>query len=144
MKTTLRTIALGAIALSLAACQKDFLTEVDLASEAAMKRSLAVSTPDIGFYGEEGGGAALDSGRVWVADPLDGTINYALIGATVIWYVQVAVLIGGHACGLVLSHDRALALYGRAQSATTSQYWMLAVMVAFTTTGLFLLSQANQ
>jgi hypothetical protein len=74
----------------------------------------------------------------------DGTINYALIGATVIWYVQVAVLIGGHACGLVLSHDRALALYGQAQSATTSQYWMLAVMVAFTTTGLFLLSQANQ
>ncbi len=56
---------------------KDFLTEVDLASEAAMKRALAASTPDIGFYGEEGGGAALDRGRVWVADPLDGTINYA-------------------------------------------------------------------
>ena len=56
---------------------KDFLTEVDLASEAAMKRALAASTPEIGFYGEEGGGAALDSGRVWVADPLDGTINYA-------------------------------------------------------------------
>jgi myo-inositol-1(or 4)-monophosphatase len=56
---------------------KDYLTEVDLASEAAMKRSLSTSTPGIGFYGEEGGGAALDSGRVWVADPLDGTINYA-------------------------------------------------------------------
>lgn len=56
---------------------KDFLTEVDLASESALQRSLAASTPDIGFYGEEGGGAALDSGRVWVADPLDGTINYA-------------------------------------------------------------------
>jgi myo-inositol-1(or 4)-monophosphatase len=56
---------------------KDFLTEVDLASESAMQRSLADSTPKIGFYGEEGGGAALESGRVWVADPLDGTINYA-------------------------------------------------------------------
>ena len=56
---------------------KDFLTEVDLASEAAIKRSLAASTPEIGFYGEEGGGADLDRGRVWVADPLDGTINYA-------------------------------------------------------------------
>ena len=56
---------------------KDFLTEVDLANESAMKRSLAASTPEIGFYGEEGGGAPLDSGRVWVADPLDGTINYA-------------------------------------------------------------------
>ena len=56
---------------------KDFLTEVDLASEAALKRTLAASTPEIGFYGEEGGGATLDSGRVWVADPIDGTINYA-------------------------------------------------------------------
>jgi myo-inositol-1(or 4)-monophosphatase len=56
---------------------KDFLTEVDLASESAMQRSLATATPEIGFYGEEGGGAPLESGRVWVADPLDGTINYA-------------------------------------------------------------------
>jgi myo-inositol-1(or 4)-monophosphatase len=56
---------------------KDFLTEVDLASEAAIKASLAAFTPEIGFYGEEGGGAELHSGRVWVADPLDGTINYA-------------------------------------------------------------------
>jgi hypothetical protein len=72
------------------------------------------------------------------------TIDYGIIGATVIWYVQVGVLIVGHACGLVLSHDRALALYGKLQSATKSQYWMLAVMVAFTTSGLFLLSQANQ
>jgi myo-inositol-1(or 4)-monophosphatase len=56
---------------------KDFLTEVDTASEATLKRALAASTPEIGFYGEEGGGAALHSGRVWVVDPLDGTINYA-------------------------------------------------------------------
>jgi myo-inositol-1(or 4)-monophosphatase len=56
---------------------KDFLTEVDLASEAAIKQALAKSTPEIGFYGEEGGGADLQTGRVWVADPLDGTINYA-------------------------------------------------------------------
>jgi myo-inositol-1(or 4)-monophosphatase len=56
---------------------KDFLTEVDTASEALLKRLLSQSTPDIGFYGEEGGGAALGEGRVWVVDPLDGTINYA-------------------------------------------------------------------
>jgi 2-dehydro-3-deoxyphosphogluconate aldolase / (4S)-4-hydroxy-2-oxoglutarate aldolase len=56
---------------------KDFLTDVDLASESAMQRSLAASTPEIGYYGEESGGPALDSGKVWVADPLDGTINYA-------------------------------------------------------------------
>ena len=73
-----------------------------------------------------------------------GTIDYGIIGATAIWYVQVGVLVVGHVCGLVLSHDRALALYGRAHAAATSQYWMLAVMVAFTTFGLFLLSQANR
>ena len=56
---------------------KDFLTEVDLASEAALKAALERSTPEIAFYGEEGGGADLESGRVWVVDPLDGTINYA-------------------------------------------------------------------
>jgi hypothetical protein len=73
-----------------------------------------------------------------------GTIDYGVVGATAIWYVQVGVLVAGHVCGLLLSHDRALALYGKAQAATTSQYWMLAVMVAFTTFGLFLLSQANR
>jgi hypothetical protein len=56
----------------------------------------------------------------------------------------VGVLVVGHTSGLVLSHDRALATYGTARSAAASQYWMLAVMVAFTTMGLFLLSQANQ
>jgi hypothetical protein len=72
------------------------------------------------------------------------TIDYGVIGATGIWYAQVGVLVLGHVCGLVLAHDRALALYRRARVATTSQYWMLAVMVAFTTGGLFLLSQANR
>jgi hypothetical protein len=73
-----------------------------------------------------------------------GRIDYGVVGATAIWYVQVGVLVAGHVCGLMLSHDRALALYGKARAATTSQYWMLAVMVAFTTFGLFLLSQANR
>ena len=49
----------------------------------------------------------------------------------------------GHVTALVLAHDRALALYGDARSAARSQYWMLALMVGFTTLGLFLLSQAN-
>jgi hypothetical protein len=74
----------------------------------------------------------------------DKAIDYSIVSATAIWYVQVGVLVAGHVCGLILAHDRALAIYGKARIATTSQYWMLAVMVAFTTFGLFLLSQANQ
>jgi hypothetical protein len=84
-------------------------------------------------------------GRGWdLFSTAGGTIDYGIVGASLIWYVQVGVLVSGHVCGLVLSHDRALSLYGEAEDAATSQYWMLAVMVAFTTSGLFLLSQANQ
>jgi hypothetical protein len=89
-----------------------------------------------------------------VSDPLgDGsnvfgtatsTINYNLIGANGVWYVQVAALVLGHATGLTLAHDRALVIYDRVRDATRSQYWMLAVMVAFTSLGLWLLSAAAQ
>jgi hypothetical protein len=72
------------------------------------------------------------------------TINYTWIGATGIWYVQVGALVAGHVAGLVLAHDRALALYPNARDATRSQYWMLAVMVFFTSLGLWLLSVAAQ
>jgi hypothetical protein len=72
------------------------------------------------------------------------TINYTWISATGIWYVQVAALVLGHVAGLALAHDRALALFERARDATRSQYWMLAVMVAFTSLGLWLLSAAAQ
>ncbi|MDX6701010.1 MAG: hypothetical protein QOF26_1236 [Baekduia sp.] len=72
------------------------------------------------------------------------TINYTWIGATGIWYVQVGALVVGHVAGLVLAHDRALALYSRPREATRSQYWMLAVMVFFTSLGLWLLSVAAQ
>jgi hypothetical protein len=72
------------------------------------------------------------------------TINYTWISATGIWYVQVAALVVGHVAGLALAHDRALALFQKPRDATRSQYWMLAVMVAFTSLGLWLLSAAAQ
>ena len=68
----------------------------------------------------------------------------ASIGANGVWYVQVFALVLGHAAGLTLAHDRALVVYTRARDATRSQYWMLAVMVAFTSLGLWLLSAAAQ
>jgi hypothetical protein len=67
-------------------------------------------------------------------------IDYHLISYAGIWYVQVAALVCGHVAGLALAHDRALVLYRRQQQAIRSQYWMLAVMVAFTSFGLWLLS----
>lgn len=70
-------------------------------------------------------------------------IDYSLLGANLTWYVQVAALVIGHVTALVLGHDRALEIYGDARTAARSQYWMLAMMVGFTTLGLFLLSQTN-
>jgi hypothetical protein len=72
------------------------------------------------------------------------TIDYNLVGPNGVWYVQVFALVLGHACGLTLAHDRALVVYDRVRDATRSQYWMLAVMVAFTSLGLWLLSAAAQ
>jgi hypothetical protein len=57
-----------------------------------------------------------------------------------IWYVQVGVLVAGHVLGLLLAHDRAVALWGSARTAIRTQYAMLALMVLYTCTGLWLLS----
>ena len=70
-------------------------------------------------------------------------INYHIISYAGIWYVQVAALVAGHVGGLMLAHDRALVLYGDPEEAIRSQYWMLAVMVAFTSFGLWLLSSVG-
>jgi hypothetical protein len=69
-------------------------------------------------------------------------INYTVISATQVWYVQVAALVAGHVSGLILAHDRAIAVYANPKAATRSQYWMLTVMVAFTCLGLYLLSES--
>jgi hypothetical protein len=72
-----------------------------------------------------------------------GGIDYAVISANGIWYAQVAALVIGHVAGLTLGHDKALTIYGDPKAASRSQQWMLSMMVLFTCTGLFLLSQAN-
>ena len=74
----------------------------------------------------------------------DRGIDYTVIGATGIWYAQVGALVIGHVCGLVLAHDRALSVYRRVKDAVRSQYWMLLMMIGYTTFGLLLLSLANQ
>jgi hypothetical protein len=70
-------------------------------------------------------------------------IDYHVISYAGIWYVQVAALVTGHVGGLALAHDRALVLYKDPEEAVRSQYWMLAVMVAFTSFGLWLLSSVG-
>jgi hypothetical protein len=73
----------------------------------------------------------------------DSQIDYTIIGANATWYWQVGFVVLGHVVALTLAHDRAIALYDQAKLAVRSQYWMLAVMVGFTSLALWLLSQAN-
>jgi hypothetical protein len=72
-----------------------------------------------------------------------GGIDFSVLSANAIWYVQVGALVAGHVAGLTLAHDRATAYWGDYRQAARSQYWMLAVMIAFTCFGLYLLSVAN-
>ena len=84
-----------------------------------------------------GDGANLFGTATW-------TIDYGLLGAEVFWYLQVGFVVLGHMGALALAHDRALVLYDDARRAVRSQYWMLGVMVGFTSLALWLLSEANK
>jgi len=90
--------------------------------------------------------AALVAVVAFVAD-LFGTagarIDYTVVGADLVWYLQVALVVVGHVTALAVAHDRALVLYEDSRLAVRSQYWMLLVMVGYTALALWLLSQAN-
>jgi len=73
----------------------------------------------------------------------DSGIDYGVIGATATWYWQVGFVVVRPVAALILAHDRALVMYDNARQAVRSQYWMLGVMVGFTSLALWLLSQAN-
>jgi hypothetical protein len=83
----------------------------------------------------------LGDGSNWFGGAQAG-IDYSIVSATQIWYIQVAALVLGHVSGLVLAHDRALTIYGNPREAAGSQVTMLVVMVMFTILGLWLLSAA--
>jgi myo-inositol-1(or 4)-monophosphatase len=70
----------------------DVVTEMDLASEALLRRAIAEHRPDDGVLGEEQGHVPGTSGLTWVIDPIDGTVNY-LYGIPA-YAVSVAVVAG--------------------------------------------------
>jgi hypothetical protein len=75
----------------------------------------------------------------WAKDGID----YGVLSQNAAWYLQVGLVVAGHVAALVLAHDRALSLYGQARMAVRSQYWMLGIMIGFTTMALWLLAQAG-
>jgi myo-inositol-1(or 4)-monophosphatase len=82
----------------------DLVTEVDLASERAIREVLARHTPDVPVLGEEGGGAVSAETR-WIVDPLDGTTNF--VHGFPFYAVSVALQVDGQlVAGAVLDVPR--------------------------------------
>ena len=80
----------------------DPVSDADRAAEDTIRELLATERPDDGLLAEEGSRAEAASGRRWVVDPLDGTVNY-LYGFPA-WCVSVALQDDqGSAVGVV--HD---------------------------------------
>jgi hypothetical protein len=73
----------------------------------------------------------------------DKGIDYGVLSQNAAWYLQVAMVVAGHVAALTLAHDRALALYKDRRLAVRSQYWMLGIMIGFTSLALWLLAQAG-
>jgi Archaeal fructose-1,6-bisphosphatase and related enzymes of inositol monophosphatase family len=57
--------------------ERDYATAVDLEIETTIKGVLAEAAPEIPFLGEEEGGARVEAPRLWVLDPIDGTVNFS-------------------------------------------------------------------
>lgn len=66
-------------------------------------------------------------------------LNLNIVSVNTIWYVEVFAIVAGHVGGVILAHDRAVAMW-EPKLAVRTQYTMLAVMVLFTAMGLFILS----
>ncbi len=69
----------------------------------------------------------------------DRAVDYTLISPTVVWYIQLAAVVGGHVGGVILAHDRALVDFPGAE-AVRSQYALLGLMVFLTMLALFILT----
>ncbi len=81
-------------------------------------------------------------GRGWdLFGTADVFPDLTLLAPNTIWYVQVGALVVGHVAGLAVAHDRAVSLFERREDSLRSQYALLALMVLYTVTGLWLLSQ---
>jgi myo-inositol-1(or 4)-monophosphatase len=54
----------------------DLVTDVDEAAERAIAAAIRARFPDDAVVGEELSAAAVDEGRRWIVDPVDGTTNF--------------------------------------------------------------------
>jgi myo-inositol-1(or 4)-monophosphatase len=78
----------GELVISSKSTPTDLVSDADVAAERLIRSILRERAPEDGIVGEEGDDVASASGRQWVVDPLDGTVNF-LFGYPQ-WCVSVA------------------------------------------------------
>jgi myo-inositol-1(or 4)-monophosphatase len=66
----------------------DPVSDADREAERTIRELLLREHPDDGLLGEEGSRSSSESGRTWIVDPLDGTVNF-LYGLRA-WAVSIA------------------------------------------------------
>lgn len=71
---------------------RSHVTDADLAAERAIRDVLAAERPEDGILGEEFG-AAGDTHRQWIVDPIDGTANF--LRGVPLWGTMIALAIDG-------------------------------------------------
>ncbi|HET6468887.1 MAG TPA: inositol monophosphatase [Geminicoccaceae bacterium] len=79
---------------------QDLVSLADRAVEELIRKELGALFPDDDFLGEEGGGVASD--RVWVIDPIDGTMNF--LRGLPYWGVVLAYAVDGRPV-IGVTHD---------------------------------------
>lgn len=67
----------GSRRVEMKSARASIVTEIDLASQAAIFDVIGGAFPDHVIMGEEGDGGGDDRSHTWLVDPLDGTSNYA-------------------------------------------------------------------
>jgi myo-inositol-1(or 4)-monophosphatase len=72
---------------------RDVVTEVDTMSEELIIGALRTAFSADAFLAEESGRSAASADRVWVIDPLDGTVNYA--NGIPVFCVSIGLAVGG-------------------------------------------------
>ena len=71
----------------------------------------------------------------------DYTTNVGIIGANFIWNSQVLIIVFGHIAAVFIAHLSALGIFSKRKETVLSQLPMLLLMVIYTITGLWILSQ---
>jgi myo-inositol-1(or 4)-monophosphatase len=85
--------------------ETDLVSDADRDAERVIRELLEAERPEDGLIAEEGSRSASESGRRWIVDPLDGTVNF-LYGFPA-WGVSIALEDEqGLALGLVLDPVR--------------------------------------